>query len=331
MRRVFFSGDVGRERELLIRPPAVPEIDADYVMLCESTYGDRLHPSDDFGERLAKIVESTAARGGSVVIPAFAVGRTQELLYAFRELSRADACVDSRFMSTAPWRSTVRIVPLVITRTTTWKWKVWRRGSEAFRRSGVHFDRAVADSKALNAVGDPMIIISASGMATGGRVMHHLERCLPDARNTILFAGFQAPGTLGHTLQSGASMVRIHKEQVPVRAHIESIENLSGHADYGEILRWLARFPRAPQKVWLVHGEPSGAQSLRDKIAGSVSAWGCRCGAVSAKDHVVVPGGAAGCGSVTGSTPNSPAIARSLRCRTRCAHRAERRARQRRG
>jgi metallo-beta-lactamase family protein len=267
-RRVFFSGDVGRENELLIRPPAVPQFDGDYTMLCESTYGDRLHPTDDYRGRLAKIVEGTAARGGSVIIPAFAVGRTQELLYVFRELMESGRLrpipihVDS---------------PMAIDCTDLYRKHredhnmemdtLEQEGVRPFTPPGVHFDRDVADSKAINAIRTPLIIVSASGMATGGRVLHHLKRCLPDARNTVLFEGFQAPGTLGQALQSGASVVRIHKEEVPVHAHLESMENLSGHADYGEILRWLGKFPKAPQKVWMVHGEPGGAQSLRDKIA----------------------------------------------------------------
>ena len=268
LRRVFFSGDVGREQELLIRPPAVPEIDGDYLMLCESTYGDRLHPTDDYRERLAEIVESTAARGGSVIIPAFAVGRTQELLYVFREL------IDSGRLHPIPIHVDS---PMAIDTTDLYRKhredhnvemdRLEAQGVKPFTPRGVHFDRAVADSKALNAVRTPMIIISASGMATGGRVLHHLARCLPDSRNTVLFGGFQAPGTLGQAVQSGASVVRIHKEEVPVRAHIESMENLSGHADYGEMLRWLGRFPKPPQKVWMTHGEPHPAQSLRDKIA----------------------------------------------------------------
>lgn len=271
LRRVFFSGDVGREQQMLIRPPAVPELDGDYVMLCESTYGDRLHPTDDYRERLAAIVEGTAARGGSVIIPAFAVGRTQELLYVFRELMEAGRLrpipihVDS---------------PMAIDCTDLYRRhhedhnlemdKLEAQGVKPFTPPGVHFDRAVADSKALNAVRDPMVIISASGMATGGRVLHHLKRCLPDSRNTVLLVGFQAPGTLGQAVQSGAAMVRIHKEEVPVRAHIESMENLSAHTDYGEILRWLARFARPPQKVWLVHGEPGAAAALQQKISGSM-------------------------------------------------------------
>jgi metallo-beta-lactamase family protein len=267
LRRVFFSGDVGREQQLVIRPPAIPDLDGDYVMLCESTYGDRLHPSDDYHARLANIVESTAARGGSVVIPAFAVGRTQELLYVLREL------IESKRLHSIPIHVDS---PMAIDSTDIYRHhredhnpemeKLEAQGVKPFAPAGVHFDRSVAESKSINDARQPLIIISASGMATGGRVLHHLARCLPDARNTILFEGFQAPGTRGQAIQSGARGVKIHGEMVPVAAHIESMENLSGHADYGEMLRWLEKFPRAPRKVWLVHGEPPSAQSLRQKI-----------------------------------------------------------------
>jgi metallo-beta-lactamase family protein len=268
LHRILFSGDVGRERQMLIRPPVIPEIDGDYVMLCESTYGDRLHPADDFRARLASIVQSTAARGGSVIIPAFAVGRTQELLYVFREL------LEQGRLTPIPIHVDS---PMAIDTTDIYRRhhedhnlemdKLEKAGVKAFSPAGVHFDRSVADSKALNDAREPMVIISASGMATGGRVLHHLARCLPDARNTILFEGFQAPGTRGQILQSGAPAVKIHGEMVAVRAHIESMENLSGHADYGELLRWLGSFPVPPRKVWLVHGEPAAAQSLQQKIA----------------------------------------------------------------
>ncbi|HXJ95434.1 MAG TPA: MBL fold metallo-hydrolase [Terriglobia bacterium] len=268
VRRVLFSGDVGREQQLVIRPPAIPELDGDYVMLCESTYGDRLHPSDDYRARLANLVETTAARGGSLVIPAFAVGRTQELLYVFREL------IDSNRLRRMPIHVDS---PMAIDCTDIYRRhredhnlemeQLEAQGVRPFAPQGVHFDRSVAESKSLNDARRPMIIISASGMATGGRVLHHLARCLPDARNTILFEGFQAPGTRGQAIQSGVHAIKIHGEMVPVRAHVESMENFSGHADYGEMLRWLGKFPHAPRKVWLVHGEPSGAQSLRQKIA----------------------------------------------------------------
>lgn len=268
LHRVLFSGDVGREQQLVIRPPLIPEIGGDYVMLCESTYGDRLHPKDDFRSRLIDIVESTAARGGSVLIPAFAVGRTQELLYIFREL------IDQNRLHSLPIHVDS---PMAIDCTDLYRRHhedhnleidaLERRGIRPFSPPDVHFDRTVEQSKALNDSHCPSVIISASGMATGGRVLHHLKRCLPDHRNTILFEGFQPPGTRGHSLQAGAPAVKMHGEMVPVRARIESMENLSGHADYGELLRWLGNFPRPPRKTWLVHGEPLGAQSLRQKIA----------------------------------------------------------------
>jgi len=271
LHRVLFSGDVGRERQLLIRPPAVPEVDGDYIMLCESTYGDRLHPADDFRARLARIVESTAARAGSVVIPAFAVGRTQELLYILRELT------DARRLPALPIHVDS---PMAIDCTDIYRRhhedhnlemdELEAQGSQPFTPAGVHFDRDVAESKALNESRRPMIIISASGMATGGRVLHHLARCLPDERNTILFEGFQAPGTRGQIIQSGAQAVKIHGAMVPIRARVESMENLSGHADYGEIMGWLQRFPRPPRRTWLVHGEPGPAQALQQKIAGQL-------------------------------------------------------------
>ncbi len=265
VRKVLFSGDLGRYQQLIIRQPSLPD-GADYLLL-ESTYGDRLHPSDDFRARLGSIVESTAARGGSVVIPAFAVGRTQELLYVFRELIAQEKMrslpiyVDS---------------PMAIDTTDLYRRhhedhnlemdKLEAQGIKPFSPPGVHFARRVEESKALNNSRFPMIIISASGMATGGRVLHHLARCLPDHRNTVLFVGFQAAGTRGRIIQSGAPTVKMHGQEVPIRARIESMENLSGHADYGEILRWLGQFHKAPNKTFLVHGEPHAAQALKEKI-----------------------------------------------------------------
>src|SRR5271157_414807 len=222
-RRVLFSGDLGRERQLLIR--------------------------------------------GTVVIPAFAVGRTQELLYVFREL------VEQNKVHSIPIHVDS---PMAIDSTDLYNRHhedhnldvdaLEKQGVKPFAPPGVHFDRTVEESKAINDVHFPMVIISASGMATGGRVLHHLKRCLPDHRNTILFEGFQAAGTRGRIIQSGATSVKIHGAQVSIRARVESMDNLSGHADYGEILRWLGRFPKAPQKVHLVHGEPAASQSLREKF-----------------------------------------------------------------
>ncbi len=262
---IVFSGDLGRNHQLVIREPEVPET-GDFLLV-ESTYGNRLHPTDDFRQRLASIVKTTASRGGSVIVPAFAVGRTQELLYILRELAESNRLpslpihVDS---------------PMAIDVTDLYRRHhedhnvlmeaVEAQGAKPFSPPGVHFDRSPEESKALNNFHAPMIIISASGMATGGRVLHHLARCLPDSRNTVLLVGFQAPGTRGHSLQSGAEFVKMHGAIVPVGARIESLEHLSAHADAGEIIQWLGRFPTPPAKTFLVHGEAHAAEALRQKI-----------------------------------------------------------------
>ena len=272
--RVLFSGDLGRNHQLIIREPAAVD-GADYLLV-ESTYGDRLHPADDYRARLAEIVEATVARGGTVVIPSFAIGRTQELLYLFRQL-----------MAEGKMHSTPIHVdsPMAIDVT-----EIYRRhhedhnletteledeGRRPFAPPEVHFDRTREESLALNALRSPAIIISASGMATGGRVLHHLARCLPDHRNTILFVGYQGAETRGRTIQSGAPTVKIHGQDVPIRARVETIENLSAHGDYSEILQWLGRFPKAPSETFIVHGEPEPAESLRQKVRGQLG-WSAR-------------------------------------------------------
>ncbi len=268
-RKVLFSGDLGRYEQLIIREPAVPD-GADYLLV-ESTYGDRLHAIDDYRARLAQIIESTAARGGTVLIPSFAIGRTQELLYVLRGM------MEQGTLHTVP----VHVdSPMAIDVTEIYRKHheddnletaaLERQGVRPFSPPDVHFDRTREESVALNNIRFPVIIISASGMATGGRVVHHLERCLPDHRNTILFVGFQGAGTRGRIIQSGAESVKMHGHQVSVRARIETIENLSAHADYGEVLRWLGRFFRPPRKTFLVHGEPHAAESLKGKIAGQL-------------------------------------------------------------
>ncbi len=266
VKRILFSGDLGRFPQLILREPVVPEDGFDYMLL-ESTYGDRLHPRDDVGARLASIVEGTAQRGGTVVIPSFAVGRTQELLYLFRELIVLER------MHSLPIHVDS---PMAIDVTDLYRrheedhdlqtGALEAQGIKPFSPPDVHFDRSVEDSKALNDARYPMVIISASGMAAGGRVVHHLERCLPDHRNTILFVGFQAAGTRGRLIQAGQP-VKMYGHYVKPRARIETLEHLSGHADYGEILGWLHKFHQPPGKTFLVHGEPKAAESLRQKVA----------------------------------------------------------------
>ncbi len=265
-KRILFSGDVGRFPQLVIPEPAVPEDGFDYMLL-ESTYGDRLHPKEDIGSRLTSIVESTASHGGTVVIPSFAIGRTQELLYLFREL------IEDQKLHSVPIHVDS---PMAIDVTHLYeKHKedhsleldaMEAQGIKPFSPPNLHFDKTVDQSKRLNDAHFPTIIISASGMATGGRVLHHLERCLPDHRNTILFVGFQAAGTRGHAIQSGAKVIKMYGHEVYVRARIETIENLSAHADYGEILAWLKRFSKAPGCTFMVHGEPRASEALRQRI-----------------------------------------------------------------
>ncbi len=264
-KKILFSGDLGRFPQLILRAPATPEDEYDYMLL-ESTYGDRLHPRDDVGPHLASIVEATAERGGTVLIPSFAVGRTQELLYIFREL------IEERKMHSLPIHvdspMAIDVTDLYRRHQEDYDLKTGAleaQGIRPFSPPNLHFDKSVEESKALNEVRYPMVIISASGMATGGRVVHHLQRCLPDHRNTILFVGFQAAGTRGKLIQAGQP-VKMYGQLVNIRARIETLEHLSAHADYGEILGWLRKFQTPPRKTFLVHGEPKAAESLRQKI-----------------------------------------------------------------
>jgi metallo-beta-lactamase family protein len=264
-RKVLFSGDLGRFPQLIIREPELPE--AVDVLLVESTYGNRLHPQEDVGARLTSIVESTAQRGGTVVIPAFAVGRTQELLFLFRKLIEQGVMHSLPIHVDSPMAIDVTGLYLRHREDHGLETEALEdHGIKPFSPPGVHFDRTRDESKALNDLRFPMVVVSASGMVTGGRVLHHLERCLPDHRNTVLFVGFQAMGTRGQLIQSGGKSVKMFGREVPVRARIESLESLSAHADYGEILAWLGKFQKPPAKIFLVHGEPKAAEALRQKI-----------------------------------------------------------------
>jgi metallo-beta-lactamase family protein len=265
-KRLLFSGDLGRFPQLITPEPALPEDSFDYMLL-ESTYGDRLHPEGDIGARLASIVEDTASRGGTVVIPSFAVGRTQELLFLFRELIEEKKLHSLPIHVDSPMAIDVTRLYVKHAEEHSLELEALEaQGISPFAPPNLHFDITVDQSKQLNDAHYPMIIISASGMATGGRVLHHLERCLPDHRNTILFVGFQAAGTRGKAIQSGAETVKMYGHDVRVRARVETIESLSAHADYREILAWLGRFAKPPGKTFIVHGEPEASEALRQRI-----------------------------------------------------------------
>jgi metallo-beta-lactamase family protein len=253
---LLFSGDLGRQQDLLMRPPEVPPA-ADHVVV-ESTYGDRLHADEDPATVLAEVVSRTAARGGVVVVPAFAVGRAQALLHLIAQLKAQRRMPDVPVFLNSPMAADVTAI---YSRHAN-EHRLDAAGCRAMCHAAT-FVNSVEESERLNQLRMPAVIVSASGMATGGRVVHHLKAYAPDRRNTILLAGYQAAGTRGATLASGAREVKIHGEYVKVRAEVVSLGSLSAHADRHELLHWLGQLPTPPQQVWLVHGEPEAADRLR--------------------------------------------------------------------
>lgn len=263
----LFSGDLGRESDILMRAPEAPPA-ADTVIL-ESTYGDRSHAEEDPVTCLAETINRTAARGGVVVVPAFAVGRAQALLYLVSILKLEGRIPDLPVFLNSPMASDVTAI--------YHKYRPQHRLDPEQCRRMCHVARivnTVEESRKLNELRFPAVIISASGMATGGRVVHHLKAFAPDRRNTILLAGYQAAGTRGAALAGGAREVKIHGEYVPVRAEVVSLGSLSAHADRGELLAWLARIPKPPKQVFVTHGEPVAADSLREAIE-ERHGWSC--------------------------------------------------------
>jgi metallo-beta-lactamase family protein len=264
---VVFSGDIGRYSQPILNDPTTPPSSAD-VLICESTYGDREHPEGDAAELLAGIVNRVAKRGGSIVIPAFAIGRTQTFMYYLRQLEdqqripRLPVYVDS---------------PMALSATDLYLKHKEDHDLDYTREEGsgkgdpldvheFHLTRTVEDSKAINNVKTPCIIISASGMISGGRVLHHLVQRLPDARNAVILAGFQAQGTRGRALQEGAKSLKIYGQDVPVGAEIVELGQFSAHAGKSELLRWLTGLPSPPKQTYLTHGEPMAAQALQAAI-----------------------------------------------------------------
>ncbi|MCB9983700.1 MAG: MBL fold metallo-hydrolase [Rhodospirillales bacterium] len=258
---LVFSGDLGRPHDPVICAPAHIQ-EADYLVL-ESTYGDRTHDPGDPLDRLESIINETAARGGTVVIPAFAVGRAQGILYYLHELKAARRIADLPVYLDSPMA--INVTKLLKKHSSEHRLSAQKCGAVC---GGTFYTQTPEQSKAIYAKnnGVPCIIVSASGMATGGRVLHHLKHFIGDPRNTILFAGYQAAGTRGARLVHGEKEVKIHGHLYPVRAQIDNLDNLSAHADYTEILDWLRHFREAPRKVFLTHGESEAASSLKFKI-----------------------------------------------------------------
>ena len=264
---VVFSGDLGRyDDPTMVDPVAVERAD---VLLVESTYGNRRHEQGDPSAILEEIVSTTAARGGTVVIPAFAVGRAQSLLFYFYKLKSCGSLPNVPIFLDSP----MAIDASEIFCKDLQDHKL--AAGECRRSCAVaNYARSVDESKALTANPMPKVIISASGMATGGRVLHHLKAYAPDRRSTILFAGFQAGGTRGAAMVAGAESIKIHGQYVPVRAQVRNLDMLSAHADAGEILRWLRGFKTAPRMTYVIHGEPAASDALRHRIQEELG-WPC--------------------------------------------------------
>ena len=258
-RSVLFSGDVGRPNDPVLRAPAPPPA-ADYLVV-ESTYGNRLHEASDVLQQLAAVINRTTARGGAVVIPAFAVGRAQTLMHCIRVLKTRGAIHHVPVYLNSPMAADAL--------------QVYQRHGKELRLSADECEAMAAaaeivrtpdESRELNARKGPMIIIAGSGMATGGRVVHHLKSLAPHRRNTILLAGFQAGGTRGASLVAGAKSIRIHGEDVPVRAEVAQLDSLSAHADAAEIEAWLRGMPHPPRMTFITHGEPDAADAMRQRL-----------------------------------------------------------------
>jgi metallo-beta-lactamase family protein len=265
---ILFSGDLGRQNDLIMAPPVAIH-KANYLVI-ESTYGNRLHDPTDPQVSLAAIINRTVKRGGVIVIPAFAVGRAQSVLYYIHLLKSAHAIPDIPVFLNSP----MAIDATRIFHNHRGEHRLTPAQCDAMYNAA-RLVSSAEESKQLNSLRDPAILISASGMATGGRVLHHIKAFAPDSRNTILFVGFQAGGTRGAAMVNGAQSVKIHGEYVPVRAQVVLIENLSAHADYAETMGWLKHFDAPPRKTFITHGEPDAADALRHRIEEQLG-WRCR-------------------------------------------------------
>jgi metallo-beta-lactamase family protein len=262
--RLLFSGDLGRYGVPILADPD-PAPGADEILV-ESTYGDRLH-AESARDALRDEIRAAVARDGAVVIPAFAVGRTQEVLFDLRALEQAGEIPELPVFVDSPMA--VDATPIYLAHREDQDEEMTRlisEGVEPLRPARLRFARSPEQSKAINRETGPCVILSASGMATGGRVLHHLARRLPDPRCTVLLVGFQAGGTRGARLQAGEKEIRIHGEMVPVRARVASISGFSAHADHAGMTRWLATLPRAPRRAFCVHGEPAALEAEAGRL-----------------------------------------------------------------
>jgi metallo-beta-lactamase family protein len=257
--KIVFSGDLGRPNDPMMNPRVTID-KADYIVI-ESTYGDKLHEKTDPAEEMGELIRKTAEKGGKIVIPAFAVGRTQEILYYIYKLKQSKSIPDIQVFLDSP---------MAINATNLLHKYI---GEHKMSKHLCHdvcgiatYTTKVEESRQINNIKMPCIIISASGMATDGRILYHLENLISDSKNTIIFAGYQAGGTRGDRLLRGEKTLKIHGKTYNVRAKIECLSSLSAHADYQEILDWLSNFKQPPKKIFITHGELASAVALQNKI-----------------------------------------------------------------
>lgn len=262
---ILFSGDLGRREDVLLYPPYI-ENNAD-ILIMESTYGDRDNPQGDHLEELAGVINRSLERGGCLLIPAFAVGRTQMMLYYMKLLSESKRIPDVPIYFDSPMAFSVTEIYL--------KYYPYHKldkstlhlnyGS-AFDFRNLHYMRSQEESIGINEIPDNAIIISSSGMCTGGRIMHHLFHRLQRPDDTILFIGYQAEGTRGRKILEGEETVKLFGLEIPVKCHVEKLEGFSAHADHTEMMNWLSNFTQSPKQVFVVHGEPKSAQHFAESI-----------------------------------------------------------------
>jgi metallo-beta-lactamase family protein len=270
--KMLFTGDIGRVRDSEVAPGKVVHSgptegeDCDLLVM-ESTYGNREHPHSDPRPQMAALIRTAIQRGGTVVVPSFAVERTQKLLFLLKGLMESGQVPRVPVHADSPMAIKAVQIFLKYSEEFTPESKalIAKYGSP-LEWPGFHFDQTQEDSKKINQIESPTIIVSSSGMVTGGRILHHLMQRLPDRKNLVLFIGFQAPGTRGYTIKSGAEMVKMFGQEVPIRAQVAALEQFSDHADTPELLEWLHTFRGPPKEVFLVHGEPDAASELRDAM-----------------------------------------------------------------
>ena len=272
LRRLLFTGDIGRVRDVTVAPGKVvhsgpQEGETADLLVMESTYGNRVHPDIDPRPALAATIRKTVERGGSVIVPAFAVERSQKFIFMIKELMESGQIPRIPVFADSPMA--IKAVEIYLKHTEEYSEEAKRlinQYGSPLHWEGLTFASTAQESKKINDSHYPSIIVSSSGMVTGGRIQHHLAQRLPDPRNTVIFIGFQAPGTRGATIKSGAPEVKIYGELVPIRAQIAVFEQFSDHADPRELLQWLRTFKNQPATTYLVHGEPAASSQLRDTI-----------------------------------------------------------------